>query len=138
MSIQTIDSKTEEPHTKPRMLKPERLNVAVDQEDSSSIDFCVQKTSRHGLLVALYVRPTEEDIFDLLPGLMEYHCREFARETPQSLNKRVIAQFFAKNAFCEVHEDAFGTREALEQRKVIQYIFLHKHKNELYEKFQWL
>jgi hypothetical protein len=138
MTTQTIDSKAKKPETKPRMLKPERVPVATDHEDSSSIDFCVQKSARHGILVALYVRPTEEDIFDLLHGLKEYHCRDFAGETLQRLNTRVIAQFFAKGSFEEVHDDAFGTRDALGQRRVTQYIFPHKHKKAIYEKFQLL
>jgi len=136
MTAQTIDSKAGEPETKPRMLKPERVNVATGNEDSSSIDFCVQQIPRHGLLVALYVRPTEEDIFDFLPGLKEYHCRDFPGETPLNLNNRVIVQFFSRCSFKEVHDDAFGTRDALGQKGVMQYIFLHKHKKELYERFR--
>ncbi len=77
MSTQTIDSKAKEPETKLMMLKPERLETATDHDDSSSIDFCVQKSARQGILVALYVRPIEEDITDSLPGLKEYHYRDF-------------------------------------------------------------
>ena len=138
MTTQTIDSKAKEPRTKPRMLKPERVSVAVYHEDSSSIDFCVQNSVRDGALVVLYVRPTEEEIFDLLHGLKEYHSREFAGETLQHLHNRVIAQFFAADLFDDIHEDIFHIREVLEQKKVTQYIFAHKHKKALYEKFQLL
>ncbi|MEM4246822.1 MAG: hypothetical protein QXR48_04125 [Candidatus Woesearchaeota archaeon] len=71
MSTQTIDSRAKELHTKTRMLKPELVNVATDHEESCDIDFCVQKANGPSA-VGLYIRHSEQDIFDQLPGLQKY------------------------------------------------------------------
>ena len=106
------------------------IQGSVPTPISSSLDFCVQKTTSHGSLVAVYLRPSEADIDDLLPRLVEYATRDF--KMPVSALVLQVQKIFVKqySLFPEL-DDLFENRDEFHKRTVTQLIFRYNRKREV-------
>jgi hypothetical protein len=137
VSTQTIDSKAKEPHTKPRMLKPERVPVATDHEESCDLDFCVQKANGT-TAVGIYIRHSEQDIFDHLVGLQKYECKQFRGVRFETLKKETIKAMMDMSPAPSICKDknVFMTQKALDEKGVFYYLFWQHEEQRIYDIFK--
>jgi len=139
MTTKLLDARVQEhePHTKPRMVKPKRVNVAIDHEESCDLDFCVQ-TAKGTTAVGLYVRPSEQDIVEYLIGLKTYECQEFKGVKFETLKRETIKAVMDMSPAPSICKDKnmFMTQKALDAKGVFYYLFWPHEQERIYAVFK--
>jgi hypothetical protein len=82
-----------ETQTKPELKEPEHpTDVALDIEDSSRIDVCVQPNSFWQRLVHVYIRDSHVNIDALLEDSEDLESRVFEGERTDEIRERFLEQ----------------------------------------------
>lgn len=80
-----------ETQTKPELKEPETpVNVALDVEDGSRIEVCIQRNTFEQRLVHVYIRDLSSDIDKLLEGAEDLEARVFEGMRTQELKMRFL------------------------------------------------